>query len=748
MIERHTWRFPLRRTHAGMLMGNGLMGLMIWGEGGVLKVTVGRADFWDHRGGMEWTAEQSYANIRECLEQGDHPRLRRLFEGTAAAPGTPRSPSIIPLGHFELDWGPGAQLTEGTLTLRAGEVRVAVSGPDGASVVEFVMDMERPVAAIRWPQGRGPARLRPVPAYETIGERMRSIGIPEPHVAGGGDAPGWVQELPADGALAVTCRRSEDGLLLATARGGSPAEARASADALLADSSFDGVRKAARRWWRSYWRDVPRVELPNPTLQFLNDYGMYKYAGLTNPAGVAAGLQGPWIEDYQLPPWSADYHFDVNVQMCYWPGLRGNRPAHFAPLWDMVTSWTDRLRHNARMFAGVEDGLMLAVAVDDRCTQMGGWWPGAVDQSSTAWVAQMMFQHYAYTMDREFLRTTAWPFMLGAMRVYEAMLERDGDAFVLPVGVSPEYKGSSMDAWGRNATFQLAAIHRLLEDLMEAAAVLGEAPRPIWLEIQQKLPRATVAEWSVPKSAWIGVRGSPRTIQLWEGQPLEESHRHHSHLAGLYPFDVIDPADPQWAPIVGSTFNEWIFRGMGLWSGWCIPWAAILHGRVGNAETAEFLLEAFDRIYTNEGHGTRHDPNFCGFSLIGTPPFGRPAGGEHAELMQIEAGMGAAAAVQEMLMHTCRGVNHLFSGAPASWEHVSFDGMRTAGAFLVSASRSGGRVEEVRVRSEAGGVLRLANPWAGEARVERDGGRSTALGGRVLDIATEVGEEIRLSEGT
>ena len=39
--------------------------------------------------------------------------------------------------------------------------------------------------------------------------------------------------------------------------------------------------------------------------------------------------------------------------------------------------------------------------------------------------------------------------------------------------------------------------------------------------------------------------------------------------------------------------------------------------------------------------------------------------------MEIEAGMGAAAAVQELLMHTCRGVNYLFSGAPASWEHAS-----------------------------------------------------------------------------
>ncbi len=45
------WRFPLPRTHTGILQGNGLMGVMIWGEGNILRVTLNRGDFWDHRGG-------------------------------------------------------------------------------------------------------------------------------------------------------------------------------------------------------------------------------------------------------------------------------------------------------------------------------------------------------------------------------------------------------------------------------------------------------------------------------------------------------------------------------------------------------------------------------------------------------------------------------------------------------------------------------------------------------------------------
>ena len=97
MASTHEWRFPCPRTHAGMLLGNGVLGAMIWGEGGVLRITLGRADLWDHRGGFRWTAAQSFANIRRALEarHGRHalrlrdggPRRRRRPPGRARQPG-------------------------------------------------------------------------------------------------------------------------------------------------------------------------------------------------------------------------------------------------------------------------------------------------------------------------------------------------------------------------------------------------------------------------------------------------------------------------------------------------------------------------------------------------------------------------------------------------------------------------------------------------------------------------------------
>jgi hypothetical protein len=321
------------------------------------------------------------------------------------------------------------------------------------------------------------------------------------------------------------------------------------------------------------------------------------------------------------------------------------------------------------------------------------------------------------------------------MRVYEEMLEREGEALVLPVGVSPEYKGANLDAWGRNASFQLACIHRLNEDLLEAAGILSEAPRPIWREIETRLPRACVEGGH-----------DQGQIALWEGIVLEESHRHHSHLAGIVPFDVIDVENSQWQGIVERSLRHWIRLGPGLWSGWCVPWASMIHTRVGNADAAELWLEIWERLFTNEGRGTLHDVHFPGFSLMGKGATCSAA--TRGEIMQIEAGMAAVAAMQEMLLHVRRGVAVLFAGAPARWRRVGFDGMRSDGAFLVSARRLDGRVGPVRVKSLAGGTFRLRNPWArqgsGQATVQRAGGRREIVQGAVLEVATRTGEELTL----
>jgi hypothetical protein len=692
-----------------MLQGNGTTGLMIWGEGATLCITVGRADFWDHRGGMPWTERQNYRDIRRLLEQGDETGLRALFKTTTEdKPGQPPRPSVIPFGRMELDLGAGAVLERGVLYFDDGRIRITYSREGVEHPMEIVLSMEEQAGVITLD---GPAEctaVRGITSWNYVGDHFRAISMPEPVTLA---APwgGWTQPLPVDPALCLAWHRQDCTVWFGNARDTDAAAAEAAAKTLVERVAASGVASLRERnaaWWSAYWQSVPAVQLPNERLQFLYQYGMYKFAGMSQPDGVPATLQGPWIEEYQMPPWSSDYHFNINVQMCYWPAFKGNRLEHLRPLFEMVAGWEDDLRANAKAFLGIDDGFMLPHAVDDHGVCMGGFWTGSIDHGCTAWVAQMMYDYCQYSGDREFLRGRAYPFMVGTMRVYEEMLERDGETFRLPVSVSPEYRGEAMNAWGADASFQLACIHRLCENLVAAAAALGVAERPVWREILQRLPKACL-------------EGEPgkEVIGLWRGVVLEESHRHHSHLSGICPFDVIDLTDAEWIPVVERSVRQWVVRGMGLWSGWCVPWAAMIHSRLGNGKMAELLLEIWERVFTNPGHGTLHDCDFPGFTLMGGPAFLDGNTHRRGEIMQMDAGMGAIVAIQDMLLHSRRGVQHVFPGVPAGWPDAEFGWMPCEDGCRVRARRSRKRTEEVAIAADRDTVMRLAQPFPGGSRL-------------------------------
>lgn len=67
--------FPLPRPHCGPTLGNGLQGLLVWGEA-TLRLTIARAGFWDHRGGQVMLPTTTLAAVHSRLEAEDKPGLR------------------------------------------------------------------------------------------------------------------------------------------------------------------------------------------------------------------------------------------------------------------------------------------------------------------------------------------------------------------------------------------------------------------------------------------------------------------------------------------------------------------------------------------------------------------------------------------------------------------------------------------------------------------------------------------------
>ncbi|MBO0796878.1 MAG: hypothetical protein J2P36_38855, partial [Ktedonobacteraceae bacterium] len=514
MIHDIHWKFPLPRTHTGIPQANGTLGALIWGEGNVLRITLNRADFWDHRGGLVWNEQMTFARIQELLVSKDEEGLDAIFHGGPTPPGQPRRPSMLPLGRLELIFPDPWRLDGGSLHLESGEAMVSLAdNQSNVREVTFNLSMHDMLLYVHLPADLPAPRIERVSAWDYVGEYLRSISFEPPAFFDTPELAGWVQTRPADPPLCLGYRVTGQELWITAVYGGQGDAARTAASHLLDQAVQVGGERLRQRnagWWEAYWASVPRIDIPHEKLAFRYYYGMYRFAGLTAPRGVPATLQGSWIEEYQMPPWSNDYHFNINVQMCYWPAYRGNRLEHLRPLFEMVWSWREQLRQNARYFVGIDDGLMLPHAVDDRSVIISGFWSGTVDHGCTAWISKMMYDYWLYGGDDAFLREIAYPFMQGALRVYEAMLQREGGHFVLPVSVSPEYRSSRIDAWGRNASFQLACIHWLCEALQHTARVLGEEPRPAWQELRERLPRACV-------------EGEPGQIMLWEGTPLEES---------------------------------------------------------------------------------------------------------------------------------------------------------------------------------------------------------------------------------
>ncbi len=690
------WRFPLPRPHTGLLLGNGLQGLMVWGTER-LCVTIGRAGFWDHRGGNDFTARIDFQGVRRLLEAGDEAGLRQAFglEGG----GDQRRPHQIGGGRLEIDLPPTWRLESGVLDVRQGIITVLCQDGQGSEEAITIRQLvEHELTRIDLPSSWPEPSWRLRSSAELLGGRLERDGFSPPVWSDDGHA--FVQPTPEDEALAVMVRTGPGHLALATALAQEPAAQAAAALALSADLAAWQDRDA---WWQAYWEAVPTISLDDPVAQDVVTYGLYKQACASPPHALACTLQGPFLEDYQLPPWSCDYHFNINIQMIMWPALTSNRVAHCQPLWYLLQGWWPHLQANGSTFFGDPAAIMLPHAVDDRCQVVGAFWTGTIDQACTAWVAQLAWLHYRYSLDEDHLRRIAWPMLNGAFAGFWAMLEEGADGGLhLPVSVNPEYGGCDMQAWGADASFQLAAIHMLARTLTVAAEVLGEASDPRWQAVRDHLPLYSTVRG--PRNAEHPHGVQDERIALWQGQDLEESHRHHSHLGGIYPFAVIDPDDPAHRPVIEASLHHWVRRGPGAWSGWSVPWAAIIHARVGHGDAALTWLYLWHRLFVNQGRGTLHDAAFPGVSTLA-----QHNGRAGSEVMQLDAGFGALQAVFELLVQQRGEALHVLPCRPEAWRDVDCDGLLCEGAFVLGFSMRDGIVHEIRIHSRGAQTLRVAH---------------------------------------
>ncbi|HEV7298457.1 MAG TPA: hypothetical protein VGN72_03765 [Tepidisphaeraceae bacterium] len=734
------WYYPIQKQHAGVPLGNGTMGLLIWGTD-TLCITIARAGFWDHRGANPVLDRATFAEVKSLLQTDDAAGLDRLF-GRDQPKASPDRPCQYGGGRLEITFANGFKPLRASLDVTTAEVSLELRSGHETQRLRIGL---HPTDEIAWLKSDTAGLLDGAvvtltPAFETTRERLEDRGMPRPEKWNEKYSGGFIQCLPDDEPLAVAWKRTKGSLLLGSALG---ADARAIVQARVQEADVAAVRRDAEAWWSSYWKAVPQIQIPDVELQRYLDLGLYKQAGLNPPHAEAATLQGCFMEDYQIPPWSNDYHFNINVQLVYSACLPSNRPEHMGPLWSMVTSWFPKLREYGERFFERDGAMLLPHAVDDRCNVIGTFWAGTIDHACTAWIAQMAWLHYRHTMDEKVLRDIAWPLMVGAFEGFWVMFEQKPDgSLTLPVSVSPEYHRDHTMAgqWGRDSSFQMAAAHMTAQLLQRAARVLGRDLDPRWQAVLDRLPPYA----SMPDPH----RADQRRITLWDGHDLTKSHRHHAHLAGLWPFCTIDPFDERHNRAVANTIGHWTWIGAGEWTGWCVPWASIIYARMGLATPAILWLKWWAYAFCNEGYGTLHNGDFAGTSAFSDGGFGqrnfRRDPSTNYEIMQMEAAMSLVTAVCELLVQcrwsTGEPVIHLLpAGLPKGWRELEFDGLLTEGAFLCGVTVREAAITQVRIRSVQGQELVLATAGLGQCRIGDEPLRSEQS---VARIPTSAGQTI------
>ena len=169
--------------------------------------------------------------------------------------------------------------------------------------------------------------------------------------------------------------------------------------------------------------------------QTMFQYGRYLLASCSRPGGLPANLQGLW-NDSNSPAWASDYHNNINLQMNYWGAESTALPECHEPLLDFVSACAEPCRIATRKEFG--DQTRGWTARTSQSIFGGNGWQWNIPAS--AWYAQHMAEHYAFTQDKEFLRKQGYPMVKEICQYWEDRLKKLPDGtLVAPNGWSPEH---------------------------------------------------------------------------------------------------------------------------------------------------------------------------------------------------------------------------------------------------------------------------------------------------------------------
>lgn len=706
MSQLLTLTRPSPKSDYGIYTGNGHTGAVLWGLPTQWHISLDRSDVWDLRQPRKPWQTATFAKLAGALDRRQWQRAEECVRKFSIPQDLPATPCNLNLGRLTLDFGkqPAPERFADVMDLREGVLTRTVRWRNASLRGKVWLDAVQPVV---WVELRATGNITPprlalrrVPYDEKIERRFQ---YPPPAQGRAGDCRWWALQLHDGNAYALVLRALSGAYCIAIEQAATTAEAIAQGCRRVKGINRGASAAGNRRWWQMFWKKSD-ARLSDPKLEQAWRLGLYQLACCSRPGGPPASLQGVWSPDGAPAPWFGLIFNNLNTQMCYWPAAAANHLELCQPFNDYFLDprRVKLMEAETRDFFG-RPGVAVPVGADLAGRRIAAWMVVQAWPMAGAWICLHLWEYFRHSRDAAFLRDRAYPYFKRNLEFLRAFCRRDrnGQVLIWPTH-SPELVEDPLRYWMKNPTIDLWLLKTLLQ---------------IAIASSRQLRRDATArrEWRRWLARVPDYRGARQRGYLTESDDTdtELSHRHFSCAAPVYPGNEIH-IEGRDRDLAVNSVRQLVRRGSGLYVGYSHVWLACLAARVGLTNMAAHHLRAYWDHYT--GPSKFHlnlDMTDAGLSDFGRAFY-------TSEPMSTESSIGAAAAVNEMLLQSWGGTIRVFPALPAGVD-AAFEKFLAEDGIEVSARRIAGQVREVRLRSPVAQRIRLRLPagWVNLALTPR-----------------------------